>query len=105
MPYASSINYNAYKRRSRKARREKLLMEMGGKCAECGETDLTKLEFDHKNGDRDYECNKLSARQRLRLYAEEYKEGRIQLLCRSCNGFRNQYYHNNAGKYKKGEPF
>lgn len=62
--------------------RAEMIAQLGGKCVWCGET--RDLEFDHIQP-RDYSARRLSWLQRINRYREEMKEGKIQLLCRSCN--------------------
>ena len=63
-------------------RREALIDSLGGKCVVCGTK--KKLEIDHING-RDWEPNKKSRWTRVVIYEREAKEGKLQVLCRSCN--------------------
>ncbi len=67
--------------RAREMRRD-LIAKLGGKCADCG----TKhdLVFDHIYG-KDWQANKLNRYHRMLIYVREEKEGKIQLLCKSCN--------------------
>lgn len=77
--------------------RVELLQALGGLCVECGNDDLDALEFDHKSrADRTWRARDTSRWQRLANYKREAAEGKIQLLCRSCNGRKNQ--HHNEGK-------
>lgn len=66
------------------AKRRELLTRLGMKCAHCGETWETKLEFDHI-APRTWVAAKLSQRVRLMRYEEEIRAGLIQLLCGDCN--------------------
>jgi len=65
-----------------KKRRAVLIAQLGGKCAQCGSTEL--LEFNHIFG-RDWKMEKKSRWQRLAIIAREIEAGEINLLCRSCN--------------------
>lgn len=75
-------------KRSAARSREKLISDLGGCCKECGSTE--RLEFDHLVP-RTWDRNKLNAHSRIAMYKREAAEGKIQLLCRSCNA-------------RKGEP-
>lgn len=63
---------------------ERLKGELGGQCQECGDTDLSTLEFDHLQP-RDWEPRKVEWSARISRYRREIAEGKIQLLCKSCN--------------------
>lgn len=69
--------------RSYRRKRAELINSLGGRCEICRTTE--KLEFDHINDDRDWEARKVSRWVRIARYAREEDQGRIQLLCRSCN--------------------
>lgn len=61
----------------------------GPKCARCGESDLSKLEFDHVFGDARVESTK-SRRHTYSLMAELRRQGfpdkeKYQVLCKTCN--------------------
>lgn len=65
--------------------REQLLDIYGRACAECGATaDETHLEINHIYG-RDWKIRDLNRYQRYLRYRHEAKQGRINLLCPSCN--------------------
>lgn len=64
--------------------RKELIQRLGGKCSVCPCADFSKLEFDHPNG-RPYDVAKLSRLSRLRRYRKEADEGKVRVLCRSCN--------------------
>ena len=66
------------------AKRRALLTQLGMKCAHCGDTWETRLEFDHI-APRTWVAAKLSQRVRLMKYEEEIAAGLIQLLCGDCN--------------------
>lgn len=69
-------------RRNREKRRQRIIDFLGGKCAGCGTTfDLT---FDHTNG-RDWDVRAVHSWTRLRIYEQEAKDGKLQLLCLTCN--------------------
>lgn len=91
--------------------RDRWIAFLGGKCAECGDTE--ELEFQH-DAPRDWVANKTSRWQRLRNYIRDIKAGRItRLLCRSCNAAAGRPKGESevieaAGKCKKAhqsEPF
>lgn len=65
---------------------EKLKIELGGKCAtpDCGETDLSRLQFDHLF-QRDWEPDETEFSHRISIYRREAKAGLLQLLCGTCN--------------------
>lgn len=69
-------------RRHRAAFRQRLIDLLGGECVECGATE--KLEFDHRV-QRDWVGVDLWSNHKLRKYAEEIAEGKIELRCWSCN--------------------
>ena len=70
-----------------KARR-KLIRDLGGKCVECGTK--TRLEVDHING-RDWTPRNVSSDTRVRRYIKEADEGKLQVLCKSCNSSKGNY--------------
>ncbi len=63
-------------------RRAALIALLGNCCASCGETEF--LQFDHADT-RDWDVRGVHSTKRLRIYAEEIRAGKIQLLCISCN--------------------
>lgn len=66
-------------------RKEAIFVLLGGKrCIECGETDEELLQFDHIRG-RDWDINSVSSTTRLKNYLYEAIDGRLQVLCISCN--------------------
>lgn len=70
--------------------RRALIRSLGGRCVsetcsvEGGETDISRLEIDHVNG-TERDLAKLSSNRRVALYRREAKEGKLRVLCRSCN--------------------
>ena len=70
----------------KRARRERraLIRLLGGSCMKCGTTDMNILEIDHIAG-ADVNFRPLSIDQRVALYKRELPEGKLQVLCRSCN--------------------
>lgn len=56
--------------------------KLGDACALCGRTDV--LHIDHVNG-RPYVARRLSSNCRLKRYRQEATEGKLRLLCESCN--------------------
>ena len=70
-----------------------LIIKLGGKCRECGTTE--NLELDHPNG-KTWEAAKLSPQMRIKRYEEDYENGQLDLLCRSCNardGALNKHFY------------
>lgn len=72
-----------------------LVHEMGGVCNYCGETDVTKLEFNHLYK-RTWRSEKTSWPKRLRLYRQEWLDEKLDLACGTCN--------KKLGKPEDGEP-
>jgi hypothetical protein len=64
-------------------RRNFLIIKLGSKCRNCDTTE--EIEIDHPNG-KDWEAKALSPQMRMAKYEQEYEEGKLSLLCRSCNG-------------------
>lgn len=64
--------------------RQELRALLGGACELCMETDESALEFDHIFG-RDYNLRKLSFSARMARYKREAEEGKLRILCRTCN--------------------
>jgi len=80
--------------------RRNLVIELGGKCVVCGETDMEKLQIDHIEG-RDWDLEKFSSSHRVSIYRREAKEGKLQVLCKKHNLARRK-----GGKDKeRGDPF
>lgn len=77
--------------RKTNALRRDLILKLGGKCEQCGETRIDILHVDHIFG-RDWEVRRLCSRTRVNRYWEEYRNGvPMQVLCMVCNGEKNQY--------------
>lgn len=55
---------------------------LGGRCTRCGKR--FRLELDHIEG-RDWDLERKSRWQRVRIYLREEREGKLQVLCRRCN--------------------
>lgn len=72
-------------------KRLQLIESLGGKCVQCEESDANKLAFDHiREEDRDWDCRKTEWSHRMSIYAREIAEGKIQLLCETCNSKKAQ---------------
>ena len=66
-------------------RKEAIFALCGGKfCVSCGNVCEHELQFDHIKG-RDWDINSVSSTTRLKRYLYEAIEGRLQILCISCN--------------------
>lgn len=63
--------------------RARLFAELGGECAECGET--SNLEINHIYKTKTYKTNKLNSYNRWLRYQKESKLGHLNLLCKYCN--------------------
>lgn len=61
---------------------DKLIQELGAACYHCGSTE--NLTVDHIAG-KDYVANKLEWSARVSRYRREMKEGKLQVLCNTCN--------------------
>jgi hypothetical protein len=78
-----------------------LIIKLGGVCRLCGATE--SLELDHPNG-KHWEARKLSPQMRMKQYEEDYENGQLSLLCKSCNardGALNKFFYS---AIRKGEP-
>lgn len=62
--------------------RAELIEQLGGKCVQCGATE--RLEFDHLEP-RTWLAENHNLWTRMAKYRREAAEGKIQLLCKSCN--------------------
>ena len=63
-------------------RRADLLLRLGGKCLDCGAVD--DLQFHHPKG-RGWVVRDKSRWARMVIYEREATEGKIELLCGTCN--------------------
>lgn len=72
-----------------------LKIKLGGRCVQCGEQDLFKLEFDHID-------EKLKTKQITRMVPKDWDEEikNIQLLCNICHRIKNITTINNKKKTK-----
>lgn len=61
---------------------EKLILELGGRCAQCGS--LSGLSVDHIE-EKGYVACKLEWSHRISVYRREAKAGLLQVLCVKCN--------------------
>lgn len=72
----------------RRNARLRLIAKLGGQCANCGETDTAKLEFNHLIPLTDEQCDfraQIGANKRMVLYRREAEEGLLDLRCQICN--------------------
>lgn len=67
--------HNAYNRGFDAGARRIVIAWKGGKCAECGETDLKKLEIAHI----------IPVKRQYRHYTDWLDPGNIRILCQRCN--------------------
>lgn len=67
-----------------KRARAMLVVAMGGACEKCGSRAYSELEFDHI-GERTWDAAKVSSSHRISIYRREFSEGKLRLLCRTCN--------------------
>jgi|SRR6185369_292496 len=66
--------------------RNQLLEIYGRKCDKCGvSADDAHLEINHIYG-RDWDIRTLNRYRRYLKYRQEAKQGKINLLCKDCNG-------------------
>jgi len=72
------------KRQREWARRayDRLIVELGGKCVQCGS--LSALTVDHIEG-CEYAHETVEWSYRVSIYRREAKEGKLQVLCATCN--------------------
>lgn len=78
-----STNKNTLRRRDWfKKKKAELVQMLGGHCVACGS--IVDLTFDHICG-RDWDIRAVHSTKRIRIYKQEAEEGKIQLLCLSCN--------------------
>lgn len=85
--------------------RDELIDKLGGKCSICGRK--RKLHIDHWNG-RDWEPREVSSHMRIKRYFAEYEEGKLRLLCVTCNCSRRYDGHRTVserGKKDESVPF
>lgn len=66
----------------------KLLEKLGGRCVDCGEDEIEKLEFDHIVPLTDEQAEyrvRIGSNMRMVLYRKEAKEGLLEIRCKRCN--------------------
>lgn len=61
---------------------DKLVEDLGGKCAKCGTTE--NLTIDHIDG-CEFDHNDVEWSHRVSIYRREAKEGKLQILCDEHN--------------------
>lgn len=79
--------------RSYRKLKAELVAQLGGCCNQCGAEEgnlddqgrVIHLCFDHIHNDRTWKVRKLNRWTRIARYRREAAQGRIQLLCDSCN--------------------
>jgi len=87
-------------------RRRNLIAKLGGKCVECGA--VGNLEIDHIEG-RTWDIRSKGSDSRVAIYEREAEEGKLQILCKSCNSRKGAHgfpviTRNDKKKTKKGKP-
>lgn len=70
--------------------RDSLRARLGGVCSNPRCRSTRNLEFHHPYG-RDWEPREKNLLQRMRLYARDFKAGRLVLLCSHCNAIDGGY--------------
>lgn len=76
-------DYRTQKLRA-KNQRQKIISSWGGKCTECGETDITKLDFHHVDPyTKVHNVGEMFGRASIETICEEAEK--CELLCRSCH--------------------
>lgn len=78
---------------ARKARLA-LCIRLGGICVVCGSTD--RLTIEHKEP-RNWSLRKYDPSGRVSRYHQEEKEGKLTVLCYTCNSGKRKMYENNKG--------
>lgn len=64
--------------------RRALIRQLGAKCETCPESDLDRLEIDHRHG-KSWRSRDVASDQRVRRYKREAAAGLLRVLCKSCN--------------------
>ena len=67
-----------------KRARLSLIIELGGICVDCGNSNLAELEIDHKFR-RKWDLRKHEQSWRVSIYRREAREGKLTVRCISCN--------------------
>lgn len=75
---------NNHSRRSVRATqlRKRLMMILGGKCAQCGRTADLTFDCIKPTGDEHHRMNPLD---RMHFYFQQTRFGNVQILCWTCN--------------------
>ncbi len=88
--------------------RDELIVKLGNICANWQDgcqTPGEDLEIDHVDGCT-WVQHRVCRETRIIRYAAEYRAGvRLQILCRSCNGSRNQHTHGTRAERLEEAPF
>ena len=61
---------------------DRLIVDLGSQCVKC--KSLAALTIDHIDG-CDYDHSSLEWSHRISVYRREAKEGKLQVLCETCN--------------------
>jgi hypothetical protein len=79
--------------------RQQVIKLLGGKCKQCGFSDLMALQIDHINGDGNKERKSVHCDTRMRkILKNENERKRFQILCANCN-FIKRYTNNEHNQY------
>lgn len=95
--WKGGVNKNQYRRDRDKKLRLAAIDLLGGKCCQCGFSDLRALQFDHVNGggSQDRKTGNVShiALDVIKHFEEE--TNKYQLLCANCNWIKRHVNNEN----------
>jgi len=76
-----------------------LIHALGGKCTACGRDDC--LTIDHING-RDWDIRAVGSAWRISIYRWEAANGRVRVLCATCNNEPRRRYGRRRASLPEG---
>lgn len=85
MPYKDRAQKNEYERLRKRRLRLAAIAVLGGACADCGETNVAELEFDHVRGVKVMNVTRLISLKPETLCAELAK---CELRCLACHAVK-----------------